>query len=210
VATTPAQVILDRVLATHPNLNPAATLAFVAEILRWNPRLGLISKREPAAACERLVFESLELLDVVRRQVVGDTVRVVDVGSGGGFPGIVWAIAQPEWEFLLVERRAGKASFLEATVARLSLGNVEVAGAPIEEVATHVDYRARFDVAVAMAVSTPVELGPKLEAMLRASAWFFGTAPVGAEVARRVGKTLEWESDTHGQYGYYRAYRNRT
>jgi 16S rRNA (guanine527-N7)-methyltransferase len=52
----------------------------------------------------------------------GKLVRWVDVGSGGGFPGLVLAVACPNWHFILAERRAKKAAFLQHCVEELALG----------------------------------------------------------------------------------------
>ncbi len=59
--------------------------------------------------------------------------RWMDVGSGGGFPGLVLAVARPDWQFILTERRAKKAAFLRHCVAELDLGRqVHVLAGDIE------------------------------------------------------------------------------
>ncbi len=59
--------------------------------------------------------------------------RWMDIGSGGGFPGLVLAIARPDWQFILTERRAKKAAFLRHCVAELALGRqVQVFAGDIE------------------------------------------------------------------------------
>ncbi|HEX5133662.1 MAG TPA: RsmG family class I SAM-dependent methyltransferase [Candidatus Krumholzibacteria bacterium] len=205
-ATTP-QNIVGAAVAASPAFDSRRGLVFVEEILRWNERLGLVSRRDAPAACERLVLESLELLHLVRTRMGARALRVLDVGSGGGFPGVVWALTEPASSLLLVERRAGRATFLDAMVVRLSLANVVVFAGSVEEIAPRDTYRAAFDVAVAIAVAPPDALAPKLEPMLAAGGSFVGTCPADSRPVDRVGKCLEWEGDTQGQYGYYRAYR---
>jgi 16S rRNA (guanine527-N7)-methyltransferase len=77
--------------------------------------------------------------------------RLVDVGSGGGVPGLPLAIARPDVQITLVEATQKKAAFLTRTAAALGLANVKVLAERAETVA-HGPLRESFDVAVARAV----------------------------------------------------------
>lgn len=99
----------------------------------------------PAAG---LIEDSLVLLDHL-----GDARSVVDVGSGGGLPGLPLKIAQPGLEVTLVEADQAKAAFLVQAAARLGLRGVEVVARRAEDVGRESSYRERFDVAVARAVA---------------------------------------------------------
>jgi 16S rRNA (guanine(527)-N(7))-methyltransferase RsmG len=201
-----AQLIVNKAITLNPALPPDTLLAYLQDLLRWNPQLGLVSRRDPLVACERLVLESVELLTLVRRRGVESPARCVDVGSGGGFPGLVWALAEPDWRFLLVERKLGRAAFLKAEVLRLQLEHVEVFAGPIEETEADPELVGAFGVAVAMAVGTPADIGPRVEPLLAASGWFLGTTPGGASLAPRVGRTLELVGMEAGDYGNYALY----
>jgi 16S rRNA (guanine527-N7)-methyltransferase len=112
---------------------------------------GLVSA--PAAG---LIDDCLVLLDHLR-----DARRVVDVGSGGGLPGLPLKIARPELQITLVEADQAKAAFLVQAAARLGLQDVDVVARRAEEVGRDHAYREHFDVAVARAVAampTLVEL----------------------------------------------------
>jgi 16S rRNA (guanine527-N7)-methyltransferase len=104
---------------------------------------GLVSG--PAAG---LVEDSLVLLDFL-----GDAARLVDVGSGGGLPGLVLKLARPDLHVTLVESDQSKAAFLVQAAARLQLSDVEVLGRPAEEVGRDARYRESFDVSVARALA---------------------------------------------------------
>jgi 16S rRNA (guanine527-N7)-methyltransferase len=101
-----------------------------------------------AGSARDLVDDSLVLLGFVP-----DTGRLVDVGSGGGLPGLALKIARPSLDVTLVESDQAKAAFLVGAAARLALKQVEVLARPAEEVGQDPRYRGTFDVAVARALA---------------------------------------------------------
>jgi 16S rRNA (guanine527-N7)-methyltransferase len=116
-------------------------LAELARMIEAWP--GLVSA--PAA---ELIDDSLVLLNFL-----GDAGRLVDVGSGGGLPGLALKLARPDLHVTLVESDQGKAAFLVQAAAGLLLKDVEVIGRPAEEVGRDPRYRESFDVAVARALA---------------------------------------------------------
>ncbi|HEY8290813.1 MAG TPA: 16S rRNA (guanine(527)-N(7))-methyltransferase RsmG [Acetobacteraceae bacterium] len=84
---------------------------FTALLLRWNTTLNLIAPRDAPAVWERHVEDSLQLAPLIP----GWTDRAVDLGSGGGFPGLVLAIATGI-RFDLIESDRRKAAFLRSAV----------------------------------------------------------------------------------------------
>jgi 16S rRNA (guanine527-N7)-methyltransferase len=104
---------------------------------------GLVSR--PA---DELIEDSLVLLEHL-----GDGKKVVDVGSGGGLPGLPLKIARPDLSMMLIESDQAKAAFLVRTCATLGLQGVEVVARRAEEVGQDPVYREAFDVAVARALA---------------------------------------------------------
>ncbi|HYM96333.1 MAG TPA: 16S rRNA (guanine(527)-N(7))-methyltransferase RsmG [Candidatus Sulfotelmatobacter sp.] len=101
-----------------------------------------------AGPAAELVEDSLVLLEHL-----GPAARVVDVGSGGGLPGLPLKISRPDLNLTLVEADQGKAAFLVQACARLGLKDVKVLAARAEDVGRDPAYREAFDVAVARALA---------------------------------------------------------
>jgi len=97
---------------------------------------------------EDLVEDSLVLLDHL-----GDARLLVDVGSGGGLPGLPLRIARPDLAVTLIEADEAKAAFLVRACAALGLSGVEVVARRAEAAGQDGRYRERFDVAVARALA---------------------------------------------------------
>jgi len=97
---------------------------------------------------EELVEDSLVLLEHL-----GDARRLVDVGSGGGLPGLPLKLTRPSLAVTLIEADQAKAAFLVQACAKLHLDDVEVLARRAEDVGQDGRYRESFDVAVARAVA---------------------------------------------------------
>lgn len=116
-------------------------LAELARLIEGWP--GLVS-----APADELIEDCLVLLDHL-----GDALKVVDVGSGGGLPGLALKIARPELEMTLLEADQAKAAFLVQASARLGLAGVEVVARRAEDAAHDPRYREAFDLATARALA---------------------------------------------------------
>ena len=95
-----------------------ALFAHYEELRRWSPRLALIG---PGTAGEVLARHFGEALAALPLLPALPFARLVDVGSGAGFPGLVLAAVRPAWEVTLVEARERKWAFLQAAARRAGL-----------------------------------------------------------------------------------------
>lgn len=97
------------------------------EMLRWNRSIRLTAITEPADVAVKHILDSLLLLHFA--PFPG---RILDFGSGAGYPGIPLAVVLPGSRFLLLESSGKKCAFLSHTLRRLSLANAEVVQARLE------------------------------------------------------------------------------
>lgn len=141
------QDIASRAKITLTEAQGAKLGAYLDLLIETNKTMNLtrIVDRESA---ERLhIADSLTLLEHLPPR----SHKLVDVGSGGGVPGIPLAIVRPDVKVLLVEATKKKALFLERTIEQLKLTNVSVSEWRAEEVARS-NSREAFDIATARAV----------------------------------------------------------
>lgn len=123
---------------------------YEALLLAWNERFNLTAVRTPEGVRTRHFLDSLSCT-----LATGDLsgMRLVDVGSGAGFPGLPLKILFPQLSLVLVESVAKKGAFLNAVVSELALEDVQVISARAEAVGQDPAYRAAFDWAAARAVA---------------------------------------------------------
>ena len=104
---------------------------FAKEVARWSSRTHLVGRSKKEENILISLLDSLHLLRFAERSgEPGKEARarrmVADIGSGAGFPGVVWAIARPDMDVTLFERREKPRLFLERTAALLGLGGTVV------------------------------------------------------------------------------------
>lgn len=126
-------------------------------LLAWTGAINLTAIREPTAVARRHVLDSLAGLSSV--SAGGSPGRMLDLGSGGGYPGIVLAALLPETAVVLVDSVAKKVRFLDMVIAATGLGpRVEAIAARAELLARDRNHRAAYDVVVARAVGSLADL----------------------------------------------------
>ncbi len=96
-----------------------------------NQRQNLVAGASLSQVWRRHIADSLQLLEHVPRETGGEW---LDLGSGGGFPGLVVAIVEPQWNVTLVESRRLRAEWLVQAADLISLGNVQVQAVKLERV----------------------------------------------------------------------------
>ena len=122
----------------------AAKLAAYLELLaKWNRTFNLTAIREPERMVTHHALDSLAIVPALPSRAI----RVLDVGSGGGLPGIPIAIARPDAEVVMIDSSGKKATFLAQAAIELPLANASSVASRVEDYAP-----ARpFDVVVSRA-----------------------------------------------------------
>lgn len=143
---------------------------FLAKLLAMNQLMNLTSIADPVDAWTRHALDALSLVPELSDVRTG--ARLLDVGSGGGVPGIPVALARPDLHVTLLDATEKKTAFLQAVAAELGLSNVEVVRGRAESLSAS-PLGASFDVVTARAVA-------KISALL----------PWTAPFAKRGGKLL--------------------
>jgi 16S rRNA (guanine527-N7)-methyltransferase len=106
--------------------------AYLALLLKWNQVYNLTAVRKPEDMLTHHLLDSLAVLPALKRHLAGRVSRVLDVGSGGGLPGVVLAIMEPAWEVTCVDTVGKKASFVRQVAAELKLPRLQAAHARVE------------------------------------------------------------------------------
>lgn len=105
-------------------------LTYLAEFHKWNRAYNLSAVRDPEAMLYRHLLDSLSVLPQVKARAAK---TLIDVGTGGGLPGIPLAIALPGSQVTLLDSNGKKARFLFHVKTRLGLDNVQVENRRVED-----------------------------------------------------------------------------
>lgn len=125
-------------------------------LLEANERFNLTAVRDRDSAWRRHIIDSMTVLPELDE--LPENAAVIDVGSGGGLPGIPIAIARPDLRVTLLEATGKKANFLRDSAKALPLPNVNVVHARAETAGRDKPLRQQFDAAVCRAVGPMREL----------------------------------------------------
>lgn len=157
---TPPEGFAARLQAIGVSLDEKVIAAigdYLARLLAMNEHMNLTAIKDPVEVWERHALDALTLLPLLAE--LGAGARLVDVGSGGGLPGIPLAIARPDLKVTLVEATQKKAAFLAGVAAALGLGNVTVRAERAEQLGAG-DLHGAFEVVTARAVGRLAMLVP--------------------------------------------------
>lgn len=130
---------------------PEKLLEYHTLLMDWNSRMDLTAVTDEAEMMDRHYVDSLMPL---RFGLMPSSGRVIDVGTGAGFPGMPLALACPEVTFTLMDAQQKRLTFLQAVVDALHVDNVILAHSRAEDGAHSPEHRERYDLAVARGVAS--------------------------------------------------------
>lgn len=119
-------------------------------ILEWNERIDITAITEDKEIDEKHFIDSLS---VFRHIEIPSHAKLVDIGTGGGFPGVPMKIFDPSVDLTLVDSLNKRIVFLEEVIDKLSLTSAQAIHARAEEIFRKEEYREKFDIAVSRAVA---------------------------------------------------------
>ena len=146
-----------------------ALARYAALLLRWNAVHSLTTIEGPVDVLSHHLLDSLAIVPDIQRVVGPGVSRVLDVGAGGGLPGLALAIAAPHLRVTLVDKVQKKVAFLTQVKIELGLGNVDCAHSRVEEFQTE----SPFELIVARAFASLSEFVSVTRHLLAADGWWF-------------------------------------
>lgn len=149
----------------------------------WNVKINVISRKDTDHIYEHHIRHSLAIAEYLRRFCPGEFApgsRVLDVGTGGGFPGIPLAVEFPETDFVLCDSIGKKVMVAQAVAEGIGLGNVRCVNARAESLGED------FDWVVSRAVASLDKFYPWVRGRYRRSILCLKGGDVGAEISALI------------------------
>ncbi len=128
---------------------------FHREIIYWNEKVNLISRKDVQNVLEKHILHSLSIL---KYEKIVNKARILDIGTGGGFPGTPIKIARPDIFLTLVDSVSKKLKIAEMLAKHTELRNIEAYSTRIETLQTRPDFLRKYDYIISRAVATSVQL----------------------------------------------------
>ena len=119
-------------------------------LIEWNAKMNLTAITEPREVAVKHIVDSLTALRGIEEK---DSLYLIDVGTGAGFPGIPLKIVRPDLQLTLLDSLKKRVHFLETVVEALGLEGIECLHGRAEEAARQSALRERFDIAASRAVA---------------------------------------------------------
>lgn len=124
---------------------------YMERILEYNHHINLTAVTDPT---EFLMKHMLDSLMAASLPAFKEAKKVIDIGTGGGFPGVPLAVLAPEKEFVLLDSLKKRLTVIDELTAELGITNVTTVHARVEDLGQDPSYRESFDLAVSRAVAS--------------------------------------------------------
>lgn len=144
-------------------------LTYIDLVLEKNEFINLTAIKDRDEAIEKHLFDSLQ---ITKLKEYKNAEKIIDIGTGAGFPGALLAIASPEKEFVLVDSTMKRLKVIEEFTEKLEIKNITTVHARAEELARNLDYAENFDVCVSRAVANLTTLSSWCLPFVRKGGYF--------------------------------------
>ena len=179
---------LKKILSDN-NISEKSTEAFFEYyklLVEWNEKINLTAITEEDDVAVKHFLDSLN----AAKDFVSSGKKVIDVGTGAGFPGLPVKIANPEIELTLVDSLNKRINFLNEVICCLNLDNVETVHSRAEDLASNLKYREQYDLCVSRAVANLTTLCELCMPFVKVGGYFVSLkgpkAPEELEQAKRA------------------------
>ena len=159
--------------------------AYRAGVLEWNEKVNLTAITDPEE------FEMKHFADSVMsagNDIMKNAKKIIDVGTGGGFPGIPLAILFPEKQFTLMDSLGKRIKIIDQLAKEIGINNVELVHARAEDLAKKKEYREQYDVCVSRAVANLATLSEYCIPFVKIGGYFAPYKTAAAEEEILEGK----------------------
>lgn len=121
---------------------------FMKTLLEWNEKINLTAIKEPKEIIQKHFIDSLTI-----SKYINEKSKIIDVGTGGGFPGIPIKIKSKSIEVTLLDSLNKRLVYLNELISKLKLDNIKTIHYRAEEAGQNKEYREKFDIATSRAVA---------------------------------------------------------
>lgn len=163
--------------------------AYMNLLIEWNKKMNLTAIVEPNEIILKHFIDSITIL-----KEIDNNSKIIDVGTGAGFPGVPLSIMNPTLKITLADSLNKRLIFLQEVVNQLGLKNIEIIHARAEELGKNKKYRENFDVATSRAVANLSTLSEYLIPLVKVGGKIISMKAGGAqeeiEAAKKAIKIL--------------------
>lgn len=121
---------------------------YMLSLLEWNKKINLTAITEPNDVILKHFVDSFTIHDYIKKDA-----KMIDVGTGAGFPGVPLAILRDDIRVTLIDSLQKRINFLNEVITTLGLQNVEAIHTRAEDLAQNEEYREKYDVVTSRAVA---------------------------------------------------------
>ena len=147
-----SDLLIEGATAFDINLNPDHTRQFAlhaAELVNWNRKVNLTAITKPVEVAVKHFLDSL-----TAARFIPPESTLLDIGSGGGFPGLPLKVIMPSLSVTLIDASRKKVNFLKHVIRTLQLKNIEALHIRAEKLAQNHQYRNRYQIVTSRALSS--------------------------------------------------------
>lgn len=170
-------------------LQTSQLMQYMSLLREWNEKINLTAITEPE---DIITKHFLDSMSVFATTYIKNGAKIIDVGTGAGFPGLVMKMTKPEIDLTLLDSLAKRLNFLQTVCEQTSVENVKFVHSRAEDGGQNPLYREKFDVAIARAVANMSTLSEYLLPFVRIGGYFIAMkGPLADDELKSAKRAIE-------------------